>query len=124
LRIILRSIFRKWDVKVWTWSNWLKIGTKSGTIMYHFCFLNVFLWIIYTIYVIQAKKKLNLKVSTLCPKKGLNVSGFLLAHLQRQMYKFGSGSSLLGMVSARGRWHHTQEIWTTVKIVHLPLKMG
>jgi hypothetical protein len=29
-----------------------------------------------------------------------NVSGFLLAHLQRQVYKVGSGSSLLGMVSA------------------------
>jgi hypothetical protein len=29
-----------------------------------------------------------------------HVSGFLLAHLQRQVYNFGSGSSLLGMVSA------------------------
>jgi hypothetical protein len=38
----------------------------------------------------------------------LQVSGFLLVHLQRQMYNFGSGSSLLGMVSAPGRWHHTQ----------------
>jgi hypothetical protein len=30
----------------------------------------------------------------------LHVLGFLLAHLQRQVYKFGSGSGLLGMVSA------------------------
>jgi hypothetical protein len=27
----------------------------------------------------------------------LHVSGFLLAHLQMQVYNFGSGSSLLGM---------------------------
>jgi hypothetical protein len=33
----------------------------------------------------------------------LHVSGFLLAHLQRQVYNFGSGSSLLGMVSAPWR---------------------
>jgi hypothetical protein len=33
----------------------------------------------------------------------LHVSGFLLAHFQRQVYNFGSGSSLLGMVSGRGR---------------------
>jgi len=26
-RIILRWIFRKWDVGVWTGSNWLRIGT-------------------------------------------------------------------------------------------------
>jgi hypothetical protein len=32
----------------------------------------------------------------------LHVSGFLLAHLQRQVYKFSSGSSLLGMVSVPG----------------------
>jgi hypothetical protein len=32
----------------------------------------------------------------------LQVSGLLLAHLQRQAYIFGSGSSLLGMVSALG----------------------
>jgi hypothetical protein len=32
----------------------------------------------------------------------LHVSGFLLAHLQRQVYNFGNGSSLLGMVSAAG----------------------
>jgi hypothetical protein len=38
----------------------------------------------------------------------LHVSVFLLAHLQRQVYNFGSGSSLLGMVSALGRWNHTQ----------------
>jgi hypothetical protein len=38
----------------------------------------------------------------------LHVSGFLLAHLQRQVYNFGSGSSLLGMASAPARWRHTQ----------------
>jgi len=26
-RIILRLIFRKWDVRVWTGSSWLRIGT-------------------------------------------------------------------------------------------------
>ena len=26
-RIILRCIFRKWDVGVWTGSSWLRIGT-------------------------------------------------------------------------------------------------
>ena len=29
-RIILRRIFRKWDVVVWTGSMWLMIGTGSG----------------------------------------------------------------------------------------------
>jgi hypothetical protein len=29
-RIILRRIFRKWDVAVWTGSIWLRIGTGSG----------------------------------------------------------------------------------------------
>jgi len=29
-RIILRWIFRKWDVVVWTGSSWLRIGTGSG----------------------------------------------------------------------------------------------
>jgi hypothetical protein len=29
-RIILRWIFRKWDVGVWTGSNWLRIGTGGG----------------------------------------------------------------------------------------------
>jgi hypothetical protein len=33
----------------------------------------------------------------------LHVSGFLFAHLQGQDYNFGSGSSLLGMVSEPGR---------------------
>jgi hypothetical protein len=33
----------------------------------------------------------------------LHVSGFLLAHIQRQMFNFGSGLSLLGMVPATGR---------------------
>jgi hypothetical protein len=32
----------------------------------------------------------------------LRVLGFLLAHLQRQVYKFGSGSSFLGMVLVPG----------------------
>jgi hypothetical protein len=49
--------------------------------------------------------------------------GFLV-HLKRQVYKFGSGLSLLGMVSAPGRWHHTQQTWTTAEFVYLPLKMG
>ena len=29
-RIILRWIFKKWDVGVWTRSSWLKIGTGGG----------------------------------------------------------------------------------------------
>ena len=29
-RIILRRIFRKWDVGVWTGSSWLRIGTDGG----------------------------------------------------------------------------------------------
>jgi hypothetical protein len=29
-RIILRWIFRKWDVGVWTGSSWLRIGTSEG----------------------------------------------------------------------------------------------
>jgi len=29
-RIILRWIFRKWDVRVWTGSIWLRIGTGGG----------------------------------------------------------------------------------------------
>ena len=29
-RIILRWIFMKWDVGVWTGSNWLRIGTGGG----------------------------------------------------------------------------------------------
>ena len=29
-RIILRWIFRKWDVGVWTGSSWLSIGTGDG----------------------------------------------------------------------------------------------
>jgi hypothetical protein len=33
----------------------------------------------------------------------LHVSGFLLAHLHRQVYNFGSGSSLLVMVLVPGR---------------------
>jgi len=29
-RIILRLIFRKWDVGVWTGLSWLRIGTGGG----------------------------------------------------------------------------------------------
>ena len=29
-RKILRCIFRKWDVGVWTGSSWLRIGTGGG----------------------------------------------------------------------------------------------
>jgi len=29
-RILLRQIFRKWDVDVWTGSSWLRIGTGGG----------------------------------------------------------------------------------------------
>jgi len=29
-RIILRWTFRKWNVRVWTGSSWLKIGTGGG----------------------------------------------------------------------------------------------
>jgi len=29
-RIVLRWIFRKWDVGVWTGSSWLSIGTGGG----------------------------------------------------------------------------------------------
>jgi len=29
-RIILRWIFRKWEVGVWTVSSWLRIGTSDG----------------------------------------------------------------------------------------------
>jgi hypothetical protein len=29
-RIILRSIFREWDVAVWTGSSWLRIETNEG----------------------------------------------------------------------------------------------
>ena len=29
-RIILRWMFRKWDVAVWTGSSWLRIGTGGG----------------------------------------------------------------------------------------------
>jgi hypothetical protein len=29
-RIIIRWIFRKWDVGIWTGSSWLKIGTGGG----------------------------------------------------------------------------------------------
>jgi len=28
--IILRRIFRKWDVGIWTGSSWLRIGTGGG----------------------------------------------------------------------------------------------
>ena len=29
-RVILRWIFRKWDVGVWAASSWLRIGTGGG----------------------------------------------------------------------------------------------
>jgi len=29
-KIIVRWIFRKWDVGLWTGSNWLRIGTGGG----------------------------------------------------------------------------------------------
>jgi len=29
-RIIIRWIFRKWDVGLWTGSSWLRIGTGGG----------------------------------------------------------------------------------------------
>ena len=29
-RIILRRSFRKWDVRVWIGSSWLRIGTVGG----------------------------------------------------------------------------------------------
>ena len=29
-RIILRWIYRKWDMGVWTGSSWLRIGTVGG----------------------------------------------------------------------------------------------
>jgi len=29
-RIILRRIFRKWDMGLWTGSSWLRIGTGGG----------------------------------------------------------------------------------------------
>jgi hypothetical protein len=32
VRKILRWIFRKWDVGVWTGSSWLRIGTGSGEV--------------------------------------------------------------------------------------------
>jgi len=31
-RIILRWIFRKWDVGTWTGSSWLRIGTGGGNL--------------------------------------------------------------------------------------------
>jgi hypothetical protein len=32
-RIILRWIFRKWDVGVWTGSSWLRIRTGGGLLL-------------------------------------------------------------------------------------------
>jgi hypothetical protein len=29
-RIILRVIFRKWDMRIWTESSWLRISTGGG----------------------------------------------------------------------------------------------
>jgi len=33
-RIILRWIFRKWDVRAWTGSSWLRIGDRWRTLVY------------------------------------------------------------------------------------------
>jgi hypothetical protein len=46
----------------------------------------------------------------------LHVSGFLLAHLQRQMYNFGSGTSFLGMVlwTQNATHHVTRILWMGV----------
>jgi hypothetical protein len=30
VRVILRQIFRKWDVRVWTGLSWLRIETDGG----------------------------------------------------------------------------------------------
>ena len=32
-RIILRWIFRKWDVRAWTGSIWLRMGTGGGHLL-------------------------------------------------------------------------------------------
>ena len=32
-RIILRWIFRKWDLEVWSESSWLRIGTGGGHLL-------------------------------------------------------------------------------------------
>ena len=32
-KIIIRWIFRKWDVALWTGSNWLRIGTCGGELV-------------------------------------------------------------------------------------------
>ena len=29
-RVIIRWVFKKWDLGVWTGSNWLRIGTGGG----------------------------------------------------------------------------------------------
>jgi len=31
--IIIRWVFRKWDVVVWTGSKWLRIGTGGGHLL-------------------------------------------------------------------------------------------
>ena len=33
-RIILRWIFKKWDVGIWTGYSWLRIGTGGGHLCY------------------------------------------------------------------------------------------
>jgi hypothetical protein len=35
MRIILRWIFRKWDVGAWTESSWLRIGTGGLKMLKH-----------------------------------------------------------------------------------------
>jgi len=32
-RIMLRWVFRKWDVGVWTGSNWLRVGKGGGHLL-------------------------------------------------------------------------------------------
>ena len=40
-RIILRWIFRKWDVGAWTGSNWLKMGIGGGHLYKYSCTLSL-----------------------------------------------------------------------------------
>jgi hypothetical protein len=51
----------------------------------------------------------------------LRVSGFLLAYLQRQAQNLGSGSSLLGMVSAPGRRTMTHYFGACILLRHSTL---
>jgi len=31
-KIVLRWIYKKWDMDVWTGSSWLRIGTRGGRV--------------------------------------------------------------------------------------------